>query len=202
MGRSTSKVQTLSTIRRVCTSAAAPLPPEKQQRHCIGHHALKSFQQSPPQKKDTESIGIDLLLEGSFFEGWWYIFCVKTCPFEEPALPTNWWRVSTTPTSKFLNQNHLPCILPSRNSSGLLACDQIRDRYGRSTMTALGCLVSARCFSRQFPSNNQFFHRGLPRRAKAQTLIRKFPLVQWRWKDLEDDLHFKVISKHFKKGCL
>lgn len=59
------KRQTLSTIRRVCTSAAAPLPPEKCKRHCVGHHALKSSQQSTHKKK-TQSIGIDLLLEGDF----------------------------------------------------------------------------------------------------------------------------------------
>ena len=109
-------------------------------RQRVGRHVrLRRVRKAKPPKK-IQSIGIDLLLEGNFFGGvvvFLHSLCQSISIFGNLLYLQIDGRISTPPTSKFLGKQKSPSDAPSKNSSWLLTCDQIRDRYCRSTMTAL-----------------------------------------------------------------
>ena len=126
------------------------------QRHCVGHHALKSSQQSPPQKKNTEHW--DRSFVGRrFFEDGGTFFCVKTCPFNEPSLPTNWWRIST-PTSKFFVIKIISNAFCRQTIPlGSLRAIKLETATAGARWPPWGFWwLSAWCFSCQFLINNPF----------------------------------------------
>lgn len=149
------KRQTLSTIRRVCTSAAAPLPPEK--CNAIVWVTMRwRVLSKAPTKKNTEHW--DRSFVGRrFFEDGGTFFCVKTCPFNEPSLPTNWWRIST-PTSKFFVIKIISNAFCRQTIPlGSLRAIKLETATAGARWPPWGFWwLSAWCFSCQFLINNPF----------------------------------------------
>lgn len=121
-----------------------------------GSPCAEEFSAKHPQKKNTEHWDRSFVRR-RFFEDGGTFFCVKTCPFNEPSLPTNWWRIST-PTSKFfvikITSN---AFCRQKIPLGSLRAIKLETATAGARWPPWGFWsLSAWCFSCQFLINNPF----------------------------------------------
>ena len=159
-----------------------------------GSPCAEEFSAKHPQKK-TQSIGIDLLLEGDFLRIVVHFFVSK----HVHSMNLLYLQIDgdSTPTSKFFVIKIISnAFCRQKIPLGSLRAIKLETATAGARWPPWGFWwLSAWCFSCQFLINNPF-----PRGCLGEQKRRKFPLVQWWWKHLGDDWHV-CDRKTFTKMC-